>query len=89
MLNSLASALPELVLTYVQMLRMLKYKRGLQIGVFVALASVTLCCAVLVILLLAQEETQRAGIATLSLTVRYIPIAVFYLTNKLKILVQY
>lgn len=89
MLNSLASALPELVLTYVQMLRMLKYKRGLQIGAFVALASVTLCCAVLVILLLAQEETQRAGIATLSLTVRYIPIAVFYLANKLKILVQY
>jgi hypothetical protein len=68
---------------------MLKYKRRLQIGAFVALASVILCCAVLVILLLAQDETQRAGIATLSLKVRYIPIAAFYLANKLKILVQY
>ncbi|KFY04135.1 hypothetical protein O988_00971 [Pseudogymnoascus sp. VKM F-3808] len=47
---------------------MLKNKRGLQIGAFIGLSSATVCCVVLVIMLLVQEKTRRAGIATLSLT---------------------
>lgn len=68
---------------------MLKNKRGLQIGAFIGLSSVTVCCLVLVIMLLVQEETRRAGIATLSLTVRNIPIYVFSWLTKFTILVQY
>ncbi|KAH6667159.1 hypothetical protein B0J14DRAFT_659130 [Halenospora varia] len=50
------------------MRQMLKDKGGLQIGAFAALFSVTFCCIILVILLLFEEKTQRAGVATLSLT---------------------
>lgn len=61
--------MPEFGLIRLQMRQMLKHKSGPQIGAFVALSSVTFCCAILVILLLVQEKTQRAGVATLSLTV--------------------
>ena len=51
------------------MCQILKIKGGLQIGALIALTSVTFCCAVLVILLIVEEKTQRAGIATLRLAV--------------------